>query len=117
VPPCQQIPPLSHKLLACPVLERLESTGSKSMFSLSSVILFKMIGVDSCVLLVFTTRVGLDTRLNGLKSILFEQSRVEFQFHELGHSARFQPLPYSPFRRAPILQTAFSGPICLLQWT
>ena len=39
-----------------------------------------MIGVDSCVFLIFTTRVGLNTRLNGVKLILFEQSRVELQF-------------------------------------
>jgi hypothetical protein len=38
--------------------ERPESTGSKIMFSLSSVILFNMIGVDSCVFFIFTTRVG-----------------------------------------------------------
>jgi hypothetical protein len=34
-----------------------------------------MLGVDSCVFLIFTTRVGLKTRLNGVKSICFEQSR------------------------------------------
>jgi hypothetical protein len=54
--------------------ERPESTGSKIMFSLSSVILFNMIGVDSCVFLIFTTRFGLKTRLNGVKSIRFEKS-------------------------------------------
>ena len=41
--------------------ERGVTTGSKIMFSLSSVILFNMIGVDSCVFLIFTTRVGLKT--------------------------------------------------------
>jgi len=55
--------------------ERGVTTGSKIMFSLSSVILFNMIGVDSCVFLIFTTRVGLKTRLNGVKSIFFEQSQ------------------------------------------
>ena len=46
------------------------------MFTLSSVILLNMIGVDSCVFLIFTTlRVGLKTRLNGVKSIFFEQSQ------------------------------------------
>ena len=34
-----------------------------------------MIGVDSCVFLIFTTKVGLKTRLNGVKSIRFEQCR------------------------------------------
>ena len=55
--------------------ERGETTGSKIMFSLSSVILFQTLGVDSCVFLIFTTRVGLKTRLNGMKSIFFEHSR------------------------------------------
>ena len=34
-----------------------------------------MLGVDSCVCLIFTTRVSLNTRLKGVKLILFEQSR------------------------------------------
>ena len=55
--------------------ERPESTGSKILFSLSSVILFRKRGVDSCVFLIFTTRIGLKTRLNGVKSICFEQFR------------------------------------------
>jgi hypothetical protein len=55
--------------------ERGVTTGSKIMFSLSSVILSDMLGVDSCVFLIFTTRVGLKTRLNGVKSIFFVQSR------------------------------------------
>ena len=58
--------------------ERGESTGSKIMFSLSSLFFFgitKTLGVDSCVFLIFTTRVGLKTRLNGVKSIRFEQCR------------------------------------------
>ncbi len=49
-------------------VERPQSTGSKVMFSLSSVVLFgitDMLGVDSCVFLIFTTRFGLKTRLNG----------------------------------------------------
>ena len=58
--------------------ERGVTTCSKTMFSWSSVILFKRIrsGSDeSCIFLIFTTRVGLKTRLNGVKSILFEKSR------------------------------------------
>ena len=49
----------------------------KIMFSLSRLFFFgitNMIGVDSCVFLIVTTRVGLKTRLNGVKSIRFEQS-------------------------------------------
>ena len=42
-------------------------------------------GVDSCVFLIFTTRVGLKTRLNGVKLILFEQSRVELEFESVRH--------------------------------
>ena len=49
-------------------------TCSKIMFSLSSYS-FHMLGMDSCVFLIFTTRVGLKTRLNGVKSIFFEKSR------------------------------------------
>ena len=56
-------------------VERGEATGSKTMFSLSSVILFRKRGVDSCIFLIFTTRVDLKTRLNGVKSIRFEQCR------------------------------------------
>ena len=41
----------------------------------SKVFLFKTLGVDSCVFLIFTTRVGLKPRLNGVKVIRFEQSR------------------------------------------
>jgi hypothetical protein len=53
--------------------ERPQSTGSKPyprlfFFGIT-------IGVDSCVFLIFTTRVGLKTRLNGVKSICFEQFR------------------------------------------
>jgi hypothetical protein len=55
--------------------ERGETTGGKTMFSLSSVILFRKRGVDSCIFLIFTTRVDLKTRLNGVKSIQFEQCR------------------------------------------
>jgi hypothetical protein len=35
----------------------------------------KRSGVDSCVFLIFTTRVGLKPRLNGVKLIRFEQYR------------------------------------------
>jgi len=35
-----------------------------------------MLGVDSCVFLIFTTRVGLKTRLNQVKSIRYAQSLV-----------------------------------------
>ena len=36
---------------------------------------FQVIGVDSCVFFIFTTRVDLNTRLNGVKSIRFEPCR------------------------------------------
>ncbi len=39
-----------------------------------------MLGVDSCVFLTFTTRVGLKTRLNGVNSIRFEQCRIRLRF-------------------------------------
>jgi len=39
------------------------------------VMFFRGLKVDSCVFLIFTTRVGLKIRLNGVKSICFEQSR------------------------------------------
>jgi hypothetical protein len=39
------------------VFPREGVAGSKNMFSSSSVILFSMRGVDSCVFLIFTTRV------------------------------------------------------------
>jgi hypothetical protein len=45
---------------------------SKIMFSL---FFLKRSGVDSCVFLIFTTRICLKTRLNGVKSICFVQSR------------------------------------------
>ena len=73
------------------------------MFSLSSVILFKY--ARTCVFLIFTTRVDLKTRLNGVKfslnnvesfslRFLFEKSRFpgDPQKH-LGNSARYPPLP------------------------
>ena len=50
----------------------------KIVFSLSRLFFFgitDMLGVDSFFFLIFTTRVGLKTRLNGVKSICFEQSR------------------------------------------
>jgi hypothetical protein len=51
--------------------ERPESTGSKIMFSLSRITRSEWIPY---VFLIFTTRVGLKTRLNGVKSIFFEKS-------------------------------------------
>ena len=55
--------------------ERPQSSGSKPYPRLFFFGITNMLGVDSCVFLIFTTRVGLKTRLNGVKSICFEQSR------------------------------------------
>ncbi len=45
------------------------STGSKTYPRLFFFGITDMIGVDSCVFLIVTTRVGLKTRLNGVKSV------------------------------------------------
>ena len=51
-----------HTLHGNNVSERGEANGSKTMFSLSSVNLFRMIGVDSCIFLIFTTRIDPNKR-------------------------------------------------------
>ena len=50
------------------------------MFSLSTLLSFLMIGVDSCVFLIFTTRVDQTNGSTLVKLILFEKSRVELEF-------------------------------------
>ena len=52
----------------------------KIMFSLSSVILFKTLGVDSCVFLIFTTRVDQTNWSTLVELILFEKPHVELEF-------------------------------------
>jgi hypothetical protein len=62
----------------------------------------KTLGVDSCVFLIFTTRVDQTNGSTLVKLVLFEKSRVELEFvssifttrvrKHLGNSARFSPL-------------------------
>jgi hypothetical protein len=50
----------AYHLGVTPLTEREEATGSKIMFSLSQLFFFgitDMLGVDSCVFLIFTTKV------------------------------------------------------------
>ena len=64
------------------------------MFSLSSVGITGTLGVDSCVFLIFTTKVDPTLGSTFFKLILFEKSREELEFvslirKHLGNSGRF----------------------------
>jgi len=82
--------------------ERGETTGSKIVFSLSLVILFNILGVDSCVFLIFTTRVDPNKRNeHRLRSIYnwcpLKNESLSLRFpgepqKHIRNSARFPPL-------------------------
>ena len=80
-----------------------------------------MLGVDSCVFLIFTTRVGLKTRLNGVKSIFFEQSQKvivyvfgskRIDFRAILRNTLGTPLVTVPFSRVSFWQRRTNGFKC-----
>jgi len=74
--------------------------GKRPVVKLCSPYLGKMIGVDSCVFFIFTTRVGLKTRLNGVKSIFFEQKKKSIFLQSDPRSPVFDPVRVNRVREA-----------------